>query len=71
MLAQIERLEDVVLMTASCFAWLPHDSIPMPNFVVLPFELGRDVYLEELPDYLAERVMDACKPAGENFQPLA
>jgi len=40
MMAQIGRLEDVVLVTNSCFAGLPHDRIPSPNFVHLPFDMG-------------------------------
>ena len=70
MVAQIGRLEDVVLMTNSCFAGLPHDRVPSPNFVHLPFDMGRDVYLEKLPNDLADRVMNACEPAGENFEPV-
>lgn len=58
------------MVTNACFAGLPHDRIPLPSFVILPFDLGRDVYLEKLPDGLAERVMSACEPAGENFRPV-
>ena len=67
---QVVQRQDIVLMTSACFAGLPHDKLPCPNFVKLPFNLGRDIHLEELPDGLAERVMGACEPAGENFRPV-
>lgn len=70
MATSVVRQEDIVLVTNACFAGLPHDRIPPPHFVSLPLDLGRDVYLDKLPDRLAERVMSACEPAGENFRPV-
>jgi len=70
MATQVVRQEDIVLVTNACFAGLPHERVPSRSFVSLPCNLGRDVYLEKLPDSLAERLMSACEPTGENFRPV-
>jgi hypothetical protein len=67
----VPRVRDVLIVPTNpdpAFAALPEWQTAPPAGWNAPFDLGDGITIEKLDGPLAEAVMDASEPAGENFQ---